>query len=365
MTTSFMKNGEIIKVIDSDMTINRTLSADTNYSLEIDGDGILFLKEIDQFVVPSKLYGDVDERSDRIIETFEKRGTSTGVLLVGDKGSGKTMLSKRISMKCAAEKGMPTIVVAQPFRGPNFNTFLQSIEQPIVVLFDEFEKVYDKIEHQPMLLSMLDGVYTSKKLFVFTANESHLVSPYMINRPGRIFYKIDYGGLDEKFIREFCEDNLEDKNKIDSVVKASIVIGNLNFDSLTALVAEMNRYGETAGQALKYLNVRPDSGYDFYEVVSSTHDGAPCKCMDKTQTSNPFESGINVRLYREEPHPKDPSRTYYSLDEYVEFDPEDIVAFDANTKRVTFRCENANGKVITVVLEKKMLLSKNVMTFAD
>ena len=73
----------------------------------------------------------------------------------------------------------------------------------------------------------------------------------------------------------------------------------------------------------------------------------------------------HVRLYREEPHPKDPSRTYYSLDEYVEFDPEDIVAFDANTKRVTFRCENANGKVITVVLEKKMLLSKNVMTFAD
>ncbi|HRZ82907.1 MAG TPA: hypothetical protein P5069_10620, partial [Candidatus Hydrogenedentes bacterium] len=43
-----------------------------------------------------------------------------------------------------------------------FNTFMQAIEQPLVVLFDEFEKVYDDQEQQA-LLTLLDGVYPSNK----------------------------------------------------------------------------------------------------------------------------------------------------------------------------------------------------------
>src|SRR4029078_12619167 len=65
----------------------------------------------------------------------------TGALMVGEKGSGKSLLAKLVSAN-SQEKGLPTLIIPRPWCGDMFNRFLQSIEQPTVILFDEFEKVY-------------------------------------------------------------------------------------------------------------------------------------------------------------------------------------------------------------------------------
>jgi hypothetical protein len=38
--------------------------------------------------------------------------------------------------------GVSTIVMNEPWSGERFNAFIQSIRQPCIMLFDEFEKVY-------------------------------------------------------------------------------------------------------------------------------------------------------------------------------------------------------------------------------
>lgn len=230
-----------------------------NYVVKVDQYGVYFLEGIDSFTMPKKVYGANDNRRDRIIKTFLDRPRQTGVLLSGEKGSGKTLLTKSLSIELAATHDIPTLIVNTAFFGETFNKFIQTIQQPTVILFDEFEKVYDKQE-QEQLLTLLDGVFPSKKLFLLTMNTGYL-DPHMRNRPGRIFYQWNYFGLDSVFMREYCEDCLNDKTQIDKFIEIAECFSAFNFDMLTAVVEDMNRYGEKASTAMQSVNARIENDH--------------------------------------------------------------------------------------------------------
>lgn len=254
----FIKQGNSYYVApEQAMDITKTLPLGT-YAVKFNPDrGAFFLDQIEDFVQTGKLYGDAAQHATRILNTFSTRPGSTGVLLSGEKGSGKTMLARVLSLD-AAKQGIPTLVVNAPFCGEGFNTFIQNIEQPCVVIFDEFEKVYDEKE-QNHALTLLDGVYQSKKLFVITVNDSFKVNVNMKNRPGRLFYNIEYDGLSLAFIREYCNDMLKNKTHIDRLCAISSMFYRFNFDMLKAIVEEMNRYDESPQDALKLLNAKPSN----------------------------------------------------------------------------------------------------------
>jgi hypothetical protein len=135
------------------------------------------------------------------------------------------------------------------------------IEQLAVVIFDEFEKVYSGSSKQEALLTLLNGVYATKKLFLLTCNKQQvevLLEYQYEESPSRIYYMIDYHGLDQEFIREYCEDNLNAKEQIPMVCAITQVFLAFNFNRLKALVKEINWYGKTPAEALKFLNARPD-----------------------------------------------------------------------------------------------------------
>jgi hypothetical protein len=223
-----------------------------------------FLEATDSFVLPEKIYGSIVKTGQRIIHTFHDRSGGTGVLLTGEKGSGKTLLAKWLSIAAAAE-GMPTLLINSPFSGDSFKVFMNSIEQPCVVVFDEFEKVYSNdsasgTAKQDGLLTLFDGLFTTKKLYVLTSNDSYRVSDHMQNRPGRLYYLLKYGGLELDFIEEYCKDKLQDQQWASKVVLLSSLFGKFNFDMLKAVVEECNRYGESPFEAIKMLNIKPDMG---------------------------------------------------------------------------------------------------------
>jgi hypothetical protein len=228
-----------------------------NYTVKFDKmANCFYLEQIEDFEIKGKVYGDTRRNAERILATFNDRTASTGVMLNGEKGSGKTLLAKMLAVN-AAEEGVPTIVINAPWCGEEFNGFMQMIEQPTVILFDEFEKVYDN-DDQEKMLTLLDGVYPSKKLFVLTCNDKWRVNSHMRNRPGRIFYMMDFKGLEQDFIIEYCEDNLKAKEHIQAICRIATLFDQFNFDMLKALVEEMNRYNETPQEAMKMLNARPE-----------------------------------------------------------------------------------------------------------
>lgn len=72
---------------------------------------------------------------------------------------------------------------------------------------------------QEKILTLFDGVYPSKKLFMLTSNNQGRVNEYLKNRPGRIYYRFDFSTLESDFVKEYCEDNLLNKSYVDDVVK--------------------------------------------------------------------------------------------------------------------------------------------------
>jgi chromosomal replication initiation ATPase DnaA len=189
--TLYLKSGKCFKVTTKGaLDIYERLPVAT-YTVKEGPPDQYTLDKIDSFTVDGKIYGDTQHNVDRILRTFMDRKSSTGVLLAGEKGSGKTLLTKLISLHASAQ-GIATIVINEPLGGESFNEFLQMIKQPTILLFDEFEKVYRDNDDQERMLTLLDGVYSSKKLFLFTCNEKDCINTNMMNRPGRIFYSLDF-----------------------------------------------------------------------------------------------------------------------------------------------------------------------------
>lgn len=343
--TYFLKNGNTFRVSSKDAMDLHDLLPAGNYVVKQDDQGRFFLETIASFTHPPKIYGDCMRNTDRIINSFMARESSTGVMLTGEKGSGKTLLSKNISRTLAAQ-GIPTIVINSPFHGDAFNTLLQSIEQPAMVLFDEFEKVYDSNE-QEHILTLLDGVYPSKKLFILTCNDKWRVDQHMRNRPGRIFYMIDFKGLSAEFIREYCEDNLHNKAHIDTLCNIAGMFSQFNFDMLKAVVEDMNRYNESPQDALRILNVKPefDGGAEY--TVQLFYKGAevPNANMSPTEwEGNPLQRVIHLSF---DLNPQDESSEW----EDVIVNSDNLVKVDAKLGKFVF--ETQDSRVVLVRKKEK------------
>ena len=218
----------------------------------------LYLEKIeDNYILPNKVYGNPEPRATRILETWRSREKNTGVLLSGDKGSGKSLLMQMLCNKAVNEDGAAIVIISDSFSGPELTDLLSEIKRPLVIAIDEFEKIYNRNdgEAQKKILSTMDGSNLNRALFVLTVNNRWAVDTHMLNRPGRIFYHYKYSGLTEDFIREYCEDTLEDKSKIDDIIPLTLLVDGFSFDILKALVEELNRYGESVADVISHLNV--------------------------------------------------------------------------------------------------------------
>mmetsp|Transcript_6936 Transcript_6936/g.9000 ORF Transcript_6936/g.9000 Transcript_6936/m.9000 type:complete len:409 (+) Transcript_6936:54-1280(+) len=302
----YLKQGNSYRVRPNEsMVFEETLPAGT-YAVKWSCAEQSFVMEIiDNMSLPPKLYGNMEKNADRILRTFGDRPSGTGVLLAGNKGSGKTLLAKLISAK-ALSAGIPTLVInTNECAGDAFNTFVQMIEQPAVLLFDEFEKVYSDGDRQSEMLTLLDGLYPSKKLFLLTCNDRYSLNENMIDRPGRLFYLLEFEGVGLDFVRGYCEDNLKENRYISQVCSIAGLFSQFNFDILKALVEEMNRYNESPTEAIKFLNARPDFGETgpyHVELYDSGVELEPNKnSFEKLYRGNIFTSAINMAYYIKKP----------------------------------------------------------------
>lgn len=352
----FLKSGNTFRVSSKEaMDLHDQLPAGNYVVKEMPMDGPLYLEMIDSFEVKGKKYGDLNKNTDRILNTFMSRPAATGVMLAGEKGSGKSLLAKNLAIEAGARYNIPTIVINAPWVGDKFNSFIQSIEQPVVILFDEFEKVYDS-EDQEKALTLLDGVFPSKKLFILTCNDKWRIDSHMRNRPGRLFYMIDYKGLDTAFIMEYCEDNLkEDLQKYtEKLCQIASLFGQFNFDMLKATVEEMNRYGEAPEEALRMLNVKPefDSGNKFsVKLIKNGEELKETDLENQEWSGNPLQGNVQVhfKVYEDE---KDEDGDFDWNWERLRFSPADLTKIDSQSGKFVFVDKDGTTLVLNKIKEK-------------
>lgn len=277
----YIKLDNNIRLIESaSVDINDTLPLST-YNLMLDPEtGQFYLNDIGTVGdIPEKVYGHLDRYTDRIMETFKYRSpANTGIMLSGVKGAGKTLLTKLISIR-AAEEGLPTVLVNSAYNPDKLAQFIKRLDTRCVIVFDEFDKTYDAsikgdngedigVNVQAPLLSLLDGVYATNKLFVFSLNELASVNDYMLNRPGRVFYHYKFSTLDAETVEDVCNDKLKNKKYTKDIVMLSYIVHRFTFDILNAVIAECNHYDESPLKFIDAMNVHVGlEGYYRFELV--------------------------------------------------------------------------------------------------
>ena len=303
-----------------------------------------FFEVTDNFELPKKLYGDLKKKAVKILNTFAARPSTTGVHLSGEKGSGKTLLTKLIST-IGRERGLPTVIVNFPAGGDDFNMFLQSIDQPIILLFDEFEKVYDG-DGQQQLLTLLDGLFSTKKLFLLTSNNYSKINDNLKNRPGRIYYHLEFDGLDHDFIQEYGEDNLKNKEHLSNLGVLAGFIQPMNFDMLQAIIEECNRYGETPMDTLSMLNVKAHGMLDTYLYELKVPGKVITQDKDEIRV-NPLRD-INIDYYYKLVGKDKTKKGREASPDYtsVDFSPRELVTMDGIAG--VYEYKKSDGTVLTL-----------------
>ena len=225
-----------------------------------------YLSEINSPSLPSKIYGKDEIFCDRVLNTYVKTDRNLGVLLTGLKGTGKSLVAKLIAQKSK----MPVVCVTSPFCGDKFADCLDKMGDDVILFFDEFEKVYKEEEEQKQFLSILDGTFSSKKLFIFTTNHFE-INEFLKSRPSRIRYVRQFDGLDSDTTQEVIDDLLVNKEHEKELKSVLEILSTVSIDVLLHFIDEINMYNEPPRVAIKNLNIQIEhSHFDVRLYINGT-----------------------------------------------------------------------------------------------
>ena len=237
---------------------------------------------------------------------FEKTDKlSTGVMLSGVKGTGKTVMAKVI----AKNSNLPVIVVDEDFPTGRINDFFRKFSTPVAVIFDEVDKHWDTEE----LLGWLDGVQTNaKKLVLFTCNNENNISEYLQNRCSRVRYKRHFEANDNaRFLKEI----LKDKGIKDIEGTYNFIVNNfklLSIDNILSFIDEKLMFPELNNATLAIdmnielknrSNIVDEASTDPTPTTSSEEEVCECENWedcdddeDEYDSESPYEEFANVLL---------------------------------------------------------------------
>ncbi len=257
--------GSRYQVYGEDVRTYRTLPAMT-YSIGYHPQmGFWLNKRPDLETREEKVYGTHDKKVQKVLQSFKQSERNFGIILSGKKGIGKSLFARLIAEE-AIEHGMPVIIVDCAI--PGISDFLASIEQEVVVIFDEFEKHFakrgeDHKDPQIEMLSLFDGMNNGKKLFVITCNNPKELNEFLINRPGRFHYHFTITCPSKDEVEAYMRDKLGDEfeEEIEKVIKLS-QMADITYDCLRAIVFDL-RQGYSLEETLRDLNINYERDVSF------------------------------------------------------------------------------------------------------
>lgn len=208
--------------------------------------------------INEKTYGVHESKVSKVMNAFERSPRNLGVILSGDKGIGKSLFAKMLAIE-SINQGMPVIIVEGYI--PGVAGYINSIEQPCAVLFDEFDKTFgggkdengNRMDPQTEMLTLFDGMSSGKKLFIVTCNDLRNLNSYLVNRPGRFHYHFRFDYPQAAEIKEYLGDKGIAASEIEKVVGFSLKV-KLNYDCLRSIAFELMT-GDTFEDAIKDLNI--------------------------------------------------------------------------------------------------------------
>ena len=271
-----------------------------------------------KYEMPGRLYGDTGKFINFYWTSFEKYGYTGGLLLTGQKGSGKTLISSALSNK-AIDRGLRVIEITNITFSAKLLRFLDELDG-VILFFDEFGKNFNSGQ-QDKMLTLLSNINGKERIVLITENEPRRISQFIRNRPGRVKYSLHFNKLPLKIVEEYCAEKKIDVNFYNEFVTAYKTVLEFQFDHLQAIVSEhldnptmgfdalvelLNIDGVTGTKVVHITNVIDIETDEAMEILSIDEDymelnlferGASCyvtytkpKASDKEQDQRSFDT---------------------------------------------------------------------------
>jgi len=242
------------------------------YKLRITKQGLLMTKDRDSFTVPEKCYGRHAFNKKRILEAYRTNPGSTGAILEGLKGSGKSLLAEDVCNNLL-KQDVPVFMIDDEIPEAMLRMTI-ALAGPCVLYFDEFGKVYKEKKRTELLTLFSDSGF-KKVMFLVTNNEQGELNEYMINRPGRFRFHISYSDLDVQAAAELLDDyGIHGEMRV--LIQAYIQMNAITFDMLRFIVpiaaasASLTEFRDEVA----ILNC-PSVPMRGYEIADVQFDGEP------------------------------------------------------------------------------------------
>lgn len=273
-----IKHGNVYDLFsDSDIETYSKYPVGT-YQVILTKQGYKLLGTEDLKCKEEKVYGNETEKLDKVLKAYKDSNRSLGVMMTGKKGTGKTLFVQLLSDK-VMKLGLPVLLVSKAT--PELADFLKTIQQEVMVVFDEFEKTFptgsdsdhenedDNKPTQNDLLGLLDGTSSQKMLFIFTANYEDKINNLLINRPGRIYYHFVFDNPEKDEVERYMDDKVPSEYH-DEVKKllSYTLLHSFTFDELRAIASEL-ACGYPLKETLKDLNIYAPSLEDGIALVAT------------------------------------------------------------------------------------------------
>lgn len=318
------------RIFGDDLKVEGKLPAGTYNVLFSEMSGYSLIKRAD-FETTTKVYGPHKDLVNQMITRYEQFNSNFGVILGGRKGTGKTMTARLLSEAFKA-KDIPTIIISKTT--PGLPDFIQSIEQEVFILFDEFEKVFpkgnsDTKDLQSQFLPVFDGLSNTKHFYMVTINDYNKLNDYFLGRTGRFYYNITFDAIGKDEITEILNDKLDESLKLD-INRLSFILSiiDVNYDQLMSIIKELN-LGSSIDYIFKYLNLDLSTTlYKMtYDVKIFFNNGDIAEEQNLyVNIMNPYFSN-SVRAYAKATYDEDPNiitHRYYG-----------DLSFDTNILKIT------------------------------
>lgn len=225
------------------------LTCDHTYEMKYDPwSEKMYLVERDPFKDQKLYFTSEDEKFiSSVLKHTSRSDKTTGVLLCGLKGSGKTAMAKYI----AKQSKLPVIIGNANMKIQRLKEFCSNIHQPVCIMFDEFEKEWDSDE----TLTFLDGVQDGcKRLVLMTCNDESDLSEFLFDRCSRIRYYREFTGLDLNIVNELIRDlyGHDDAELAEFIFNKFKV---LSYDNVISFLDELQHSDEDKEDVIKFMNI--------------------------------------------------------------------------------------------------------------
>ena len=273
---NIIQNNEIYRIYADGIKSYQQLPAKT-YNICFNPRSGFYLEEIPNIEITEKIFGEHEKKLQKVMRSFDLFERNLGIILSGDKGIGKSLFAKMLAVE-GVRRGYPVLIV--PFYVEGISSFINSIEQEVFVLFDEFDKTFcgksedrdSALDPQTEMLTLFDGLSQGKKMFIITCNNVNKINNYLVNRPGRFHYHLRFEYPNAAAIREFLEDKEVSDEDITKVVNFSTKV-LLNYDCLRAIADEL-KVCDSFEEAITDLNIVDANGYgEDYNLIIHFADG--------------------------------------------------------------------------------------------